>query len=120
MSFKTWEVWHVDQDASRRNSDPQQPKDPSGKTRMYVIVCPQAHLDSDGWPVCVPIGSKCRSHLLDAEIKAGEGGVHHTSYAWCNELFTIDPRFFIRKIGSLPNHCITDIKDGIRDFLELH
>ncbi len=119
MNFKTWEVWYVDQVASRHKSDPQQPKDPSGKTRMYVIICPKAHLDSGGWPVCIPIGTNCRSKMFDTEIKGGEGGVTHDSFAWCNEIFTLDPRFFRNRIGVLPAHCITDIKDGIRDFLEL-
>lgn len=120
MSFTTWEVWYVDQEASRRKSDPQQPKDPSGKTRMYVIICPQTHLDSGGWPVCVPVGTKCRSRMFDAEIKGGEGGVKHDCFAWCNEIFTLDPRFFRNCIGLLPGHCTTDIKDGVRDFLELY
>lgn len=118
--IKQWDVWYFDQVASRMRSDPQQPKDPSGKTRMYVVVCPNAHIVSGGWPVAIPIGTKSRSKLLDAEIKAGEGGVKHDCFAWCNEIYTLNPAYFRQNMGTLPDHCQTDIKDGLRDFLEIY
>ena len=118
--FSQWDVWYFDQVKSRMKSDPQQPKDPSGKTRMYVIVSPQAHVSTGGWPVCVPIGTLSHSSLFDAEIKAGEGGVKHDCFVWCNEIYTLNPGYFRQKMGSLPEHCRTDIQDGIQDFLELY
>jgi mRNA-degrading endonuclease toxin of MazEF toxin-antitoxin module len=85
---------------------------------MYLIVCPQAHLDTKGWPVCVPIGTKSHSSLFHAELKAGEGGVAHDSFAWCNEIFTLDPGHFRTKMGEAPAHVQVDVKDALRDFFD--
>jgi mRNA-degrading endonuclease toxin of MazEF toxin-antitoxin module len=117
--YKQWDVWYYDQVLSRINSDPRQPIDPSGKTRMYVIVCPQAHLDSGGHPVCVPIGTKQQSSLIDAEIKAGEGGIDHDSWIWCSEIYTLDSKYFKQKMGSVPGYVQADIRDGLRTFFDL-
>jgi mRNA-degrading endonuclease toxin of MazEF toxin-antitoxin module len=118
--FKQWEIWYYDQVKSRMNSDPQQPIDPSGKTRMYIIVSPDAQTLSGGNPVCIAVGTKQHSAMLDAEIKAGEGNVKHNCYAWCSEYFTLNTAYFRNRVGILPEHVISDIRDGIRDFFELH
>ena len=87
---------------------------------MYVIISPDAHLQTGGWPVCLPIGTNQRSTLLDTELQKGEGGVQKTCYVWGNEIFTLNPTYFRQKMGSLPSHARIDIQDGLREFFQLH
>ena len=116
-TFSQWDVWWIDQPNSRTTSTPPQPGDPSFKNRLFVIISPQAHLVA-GDPVCLPIGSRSASALFHVPLKTGEGGVLKDCYVWTNEIYTLKPIFFMKKMGSVQTRS-DEIKMAIKSFLEI-
>ena len=115
--LRQWDVWWLDQTGARLASTPPQPGDPSAKNRMFVIISPNPHLRF-GDPVCIPVGSRGVSKLFHLSLSQGEGGVLKECFLWCNEIYTLKPKYFLQKMGSVA-HREDDIKLGVKRFLEL-
>ncbi len=58
--------------------------------------------------------------LVDPAISDGQGsGLLHTSYIQCENLFTLDRRFIIRRLGSLSIVVLHQVNDHLKAALEL-
>lgn len=118
--FRQWEVWLLDQPNSKLNSMPPQPLDPSGKHRPYLVICPQAHIDSNGDPVLMPLGSKSSSSWAHVQLKKGDGGVEKDCFVWCNQIVTVNERYLVNsKKIQIPEERRLHVQAALRDFFDL-
>lgn len=117
--LKKWDIWWIDQPGSREKSNPVQPGEPSQKNRLFVVISPDAHLESGSNPVCIPVGSKQLNRFLHVFLKKSSAGVLKDCYIWCDEIYTIDRNYFMKKIGSVPTEERNQINFALKDFLEI-
>ena len=58
--------------------------------------------------------------LIDIATPDGQAsGLHHDSAVICNNLFTIETRLVIRRIGDLPKSLMSQVEDRLKAVLEL-
>ena len=119
IDVRQWDIWWLDQPSARKDSFPPQPGDPSVKNRLMAVVCRDTYLAAGGRPVCVPIGSVQADPLIHIPLNAKESGVLKDCYLWCNEIYTIERRFFVKKIGRLAEPRSVAIQVALRSFLDL-
>ncbi|MES2615200.1 MAG: type II toxin-antitoxin system PemK/MazF family toxin [Bdellovibrionota bacterium] len=116
--MRQWDIYCVNQPESRHSTQPKQPGDPSDKNRYYIIISNDYHLAYGGNPTVIPIGTRCINRVMHLKVpKAKESGLHHDSYAWCNEIYTVPKKFLIKKIGLVPAENIENIKNALQAYL---
>jgi len=58
--------------------------------------------------------------LIDISTPDGQlSGLHQDSAVICNNLFTIETRLVVRRIGDLPKNLMSQVEDRLKAVLEL-
>jgi len=116
--MKQWDIYCVPQAEVRASTNPKQPGDPSDKNRYYIIISNDCHLAYGGNPTVVPIESKRINRLMHVAIpKTKTSGLHHDSFVWCNEIYTVPKKYLVQKVGVVPSEILESIKISIKSYL---
>jgi hypothetical protein len=119
--MEKWDVWSLDQQSSRVESEPGQPLDPTKPRRRFLILSDNAHLRNAkaGTKIlCSPLGGHSQSSLFDLPVKTGEAGCTKDCHVWLSEIYTLKFEYFKQLHGSL-KHREDEIKLKLKKLLAL-
>jgi mRNA-degrading endonuclease toxin of MazEF toxin-antitoxin module len=116
-----WEIWQVNQAASRAATNPPTPPDPYKIERPFIIISPNSYNSGGQEVVCLPISGEQFVKTFEVELTPKlVGGLTKISYVKCFKPVTIDVKYLKEFRGNLSDPSkISEIKETLKDFLEL-
>lgn len=120
-----WEVWQVDQAASRAATHPPVPPDPDKDERPFIIISPDQYNSGGQEVVGLPISGEefvptFEVELMPAAVLGGTEPLTKISYVKCYKPVTIDVQYLKTYRGRLTSAAkIKEIKDTVKEFFEL-
>lgn len=113
-----WDVWSLDQNNARENTEPPQPND-TKPTRNFLIVSPSSMNRVGKYVVCLPIQSNSDGSSFSVLVKKGASGLNWDSYVRCTDYYTFDKSFFKSKKGHIKDTEQDDVSFAIAEFFQL-
>lgn len=113
MIFEEFEIWVADLNP-HRGTEP-------GKIRPVLIVQPNFLNKFHKSTIICPITTnvKLESKILRVHIQKGISNVNEDCDIMIDQVRAIDNRRFLRKLGTLPDDLINQVKDNLKIVLNL-
>ncbi|MCF6351406.1 MAG: type II toxin-antitoxin system PemK/MazF family toxin [Cyclobacteriaceae bacterium] len=114
MKIRRFEVWLA-------NLNPQKGTEAGKKRPVLIVQTNFLNKISHPSTIICPITSNVVEGLdiLRVHLSKGEGNMEQDSDILIDQMRSIDNKRIIKKIGDLPTHLITNIKDNLKVVLDL-
>ncbi len=114
-----WEIWDLNQVASRSATNPKQPNDPKEQSRPYLVIAdPMGRATA----TCCSIQEALQpsTYLTEVNLSNGyQGKITKNCVIKCHEIYTIEKKYFTKYICNLDPTDINKVGDALYEFLKI-